>query len=116
MGSHEVRSVRFLTQVYADPDPTNLAVDEIEMELEVEADVTLFHDPCYGMDADGNRGTAMTEVTDIELNALTLHIPGREKSLTIPIGLGDKCPEWLTEPEYDRILDECSEKAWKWRK
>lgn len=112
MGSHEVRQVRFLTQLYIDPDSTNPIVEECELELEVEADVTLFTDPCYGMDADGNRGYAKTEVTDIELNSLTLHFPDRQASLSIPIGLGDKCPEFLTESEYDSLLDQCSAKAW----
>jgi hypothetical protein len=112
VGSHEVRNVRFLTQLYVDPDSENFEIDEVELELEVEADVTLFTDPCYGMDADGNRGHIKTEVTDIELNSLTLHFPDRQACLSIPVGLGDKCPEFLTESEYNSLLDQCSEKAW----
>jgi hypothetical protein len=107
MGSHETRNVTFLHTFY-----TERFDHEIDYELEVNADVDLFTDPCYGMDADGNRGQIKTEVNEITINTIWLHVPGRDKGFPIRFHKEADLSQFLTDDEIDTILATAGEKAW----
>ena len=80
-----------------------------EIPVEVIGFAELFTDPCYGADADGNRGEVRTEVNEIFIVRIWACFPGRPEVL-----LADnpsKVSQFLTDKEIDIFIDQACEKV-----
>ena len=81
----------------------------VESAIIVQANVTIFTDPDYGADADGNRGELMTTIDEVEIHTILLCVPDRG-NIAITRKEGE-VRYFLTRPEYERMVEEVCEKA-----
>ena len=85
-------------------------VDGVDTPVDVVGFANLFTDPCWGADADGNRGEIKSEISEVVLVEVWGHFPDRPQVL---LAKGDDVERFLFGKEIDGLIEQACEDIFK---